>query len=133
MKKSSQCWCGNTDLVPFSPKYLKCESCNTLVVAEVSEVNQTLVTDSDEDFYGRSYWFAHQEENLGLPNISVRSRSDLPERCTHWLGTVLKYKLPPGKVLELGSAHGGFVALLRWAGFDTTGLELSPWVADYAR
>ena len=133
MKKISQCWCGNTDLVPFSPKYLKCESCNTLVVAEVSEVNQTLVTDSDEDFYGRSYWFAHQEEDLGLPNISLRSRSDLPERCTHWLGTVLKYKLPPGKVLELGSAHGGFVALLRWAGYDATGLELSPWVVDYAR
>jgi 2-polyprenyl-3-methyl-5-hydroxy-6-metoxy-1,4-benzoquinol methylase/predicted O-methyltransferase YrrM len=133
VKKISQCWCGNTDLVPFSPKYLKCESCNTLVVAEVSEVNQTLVTDSDKDFYGRSYWFAHQEEDLGLPNISVRSRSDLPERCIHWLSTVLKYKLPPGKVLELGSAHGGFVALLRWAGFDATGLELSPWVVDYAR
>jgi len=133
VKKINQCWCGNTDLVPFSPKYLKCESCNTLVVAEVSEVNQTLVTDSDKDFYGRSYWFAHQEEDLGLPNIFARSRSDLPERCIHWLGTVLKYKLPPGKVLELGSAHGGFVAVLRWAGFDATGLELSPWVVDYAR
>ena len=46
---------------------------------------------------------------------------------------MLKYKLPPAKTLELGAAHGGFVAVLRLAGFDSTGLELSPWIADYAR
>jgi SAM-dependent methyltransferase len=34
--------------------------------------------------------------------------------------------------LELGSAHGGFVAMLRWAGFDAMGLELSPWIVEYA-
>src|SRR5208282_4208268 len=50
-----------------------------------------------------------------------------------WLRTLLKYKTPPGRVLELGSAHGGFVALLRWAGFDARGLELSPTVAEFAR
>jgi predicted SAM-dependent methyltransferase len=36
-------------------------------------------------------------------------------------------------VLELGCSHGGFVALLRWAGFDACGLEVSPWIVDYAR
>jgi glycosyltransferase involved in cell wall biosynthesis/SAM-dependent methyltransferase len=49
------------------------------------------------------------------------------------LKTFLKYRLPPARILELGSAHGGFVALLRWAGFDATGLDLSPWLSDFAR
>ena len=91
------------------------------------------VTDDERDFYGREYWFRHQEKDLGFANIKIRARTDLAERCLHWLRAVLKYKLPPGQVLELGSAHGGFVALLHWAGFDATGLELSPWVVQFAR
>jgi len=56
----------------------------------------------------------------------------LPERCLHWLQTLLTYRLPPARILEVGCAHGGFVALMRWAGFDALGLELSPWVVDFA-
>jgi 2-polyprenyl-3-methyl-5-hydroxy-6-metoxy-1,4-benzoquinol methylase len=91
------------------------------------------VADDELGFYGREYWFGHQEKELGFPNIQIRARTDLAERCLYWLRTALKYKHPPGQVLELGSAHGGFVALLRWAGFDATGLELSPWVVQFAR
>ena len=133
MKQASGCWCGNTDLAVFSPRYLKCQACGTLVAAEVPELNFEQVGDDEKYFYGRNYWFSYQEKDLGLTNIDVRARTDLLERCLHWLRTVLKYKLPPGKTLELGSAHGGFVALLNWIGFDATGLELSPWVVDYAR
>jgi SAM-dependent methyltransferase len=35
-------------------------------------------------------------------------------------------------VLEVGCAHGGYVALLGWAGYEATGTELSPWVARFA-
>ena len=90
------------------------------------------VKDDDRDFYGREYWFSHQEQDLGFTNITLRARTDLSERGLHWLRVLLKYKLPPGHSLELGAAHGGFVALMRWAGFEATGLELSPWVVDYA-
>jgi SAM-dependent methyltransferase len=45
----------------------------------------------------------------------------------------LRYKLPPGRALELGSGPGAFVAMLRWAGFDATGLEISPWVVRFIR
>jgi SAM-dependent methyltransferase len=68
-----------------------------------------------------------------LPDIRQRARQDLPERCLHWLRTLLSFKVPPARVLELGCSHGGFVALLRWAGFDACGQEVSPWVVDYAR
>jgi 2-polyprenyl-3-methyl-5-hydroxy-6-metoxy-1,4-benzoquinol methylase len=133
MNQWSQCWCGNTDLIPFSPGHLKCPACETLIVAQMPGANVARVTDDENDFYGREYWFSHQENDLGFSNIRIRSRTDLPERCLYWLRTVLKYKLSPGQVLEIGSAHGGFVALLRWAGFDATGLELSPWVVAFAR
>jgi SAM-dependent methyltransferase len=94
---------------------------------------QIVVQDDDRDFYGKEYWLSHQAQDLGFPNIFERARLDLTERCLHWLRALLRYKLPPAKVLELGSAHGGFVALLRWAGFDAAGLELSQWVVNFAR
>ncbi len=133
MNHALQCWCGNTDLIVFSPEYLKCQACETLVTSQTPAQAVPQVTDDERDFYGRQYWFAHQEQDLGFTNVTLRARADLPERGLHWLRTVLKYKLPPGRVLELGSAHGGFVALLRWAGFEATGLELSPWVVDFGR
>lgn len=126
------CWCGNTDLIPFAASYLKCNVCETIVAAELPEREVLRVNDDRRDFYGRHYWFSYQEKDLGHPDILTRSRTDLPERCLHWFRALLKYKTPPAKVLEMGSAHGGFVALLRWAGYDAFGLELSPWVVDFA-
>ena len=133
MTRSSACWCGNTSLTPFSPHYLRCPVCETLVTAEMPAPEFTAVHNDEQDFYGREYWFSHQEEDLGQANIVERARADMPERALYWLRTLLKYKLPPGDVLELGSAHGGFVALLRWAGFEATGLELSPAIVEYAK
>jgi 2-polyprenyl-3-methyl-5-hydroxy-6-metoxy-1,4-benzoquinol methylase len=127
------CWCGNDSLSPFSGEYLLCENCKTLVLKEWPEKKNFLVVQDDQDFYGRSYWFEHQENDLQFGNIISRARSDVPERILHWLNTLLKYKLPPGKTLELGCSHGGFVAILQWAGFQASGLELSPWVVDFAR
>ena len=128
-----QCWCGNRVLETFSTAYRYCALCGTLISQQWPEHDVTHVADDTHDFYGKSYWFAHQESDLGFPNIADRARTDLPERCLHWLRTLLKYKLPPARVLELGSAHGGFVALLHWAGFEATGLEMSPWVVNFAR
>jgi SAM-dependent methyltransferase len=133
MSTPPPCACGNQDLLPFSPGYRVCRSCETLVVARMPEPEALLVSDDEQDFYGRRYWFEHQEKELGEPSILVRARADLPERCLHWLRTLLRYRLPPATVLELGSGHGGFVALLRQAGFEATGLDLSPWVVDFAR
>lgn len=127
------CWCGNTDLAPFDADYLRCPRCETLVLREMPRGDVTAVAADEVGLYGKDYWFNHQENDVGFPNIIRRARADLPERCVHWLRAVLKYKLPPAKTLELGAAHGGFVATLRQAGFDSTGLELSPWIADYAR
>jgi len=131
--KLPRCWCGNQALEPFSKDFLRCPSCHTLVAARMPGPEISTVRQDESGFYGKEYWFRHQEQELGLSNIVQRSRTDLPERCLHWLRTLLKYRLPPSTVLELGSSHGAFVGLMTCAGYDATGLELSPWVVEFAQ
>lgn len=127
------CWCGNTDLAEFSPEYARCASCGTLnSLVELSE-DFMRVRDDEHDFYSKEYWLSHQTQDNRFPDIYLRSRLDLPERNLYWLRMLMTYRLPPAKVLELGCAHGGSVALMNWAGFDATGLELSPWVVNLAK
>ncbi|MHC1788867.1 glycosyltransferase [Solidesulfovibrio sp.] len=116
-----QCWCGTGGLEPFGEAYMLCPACGTLVSRQ-----------EDGEGYGRDYWYGHQESDLGQPSIEVRARRDMPERCVAWLAFFLKACLPPGDVLELGCAHGGFTALLARAGFRARGLELDASVAALA-
>lgn len=120
------CWCGNGALHEFSDDYLRCPDCETLVLSRWPDDERFVVANDTSDFYGEGYYKTHVVQDYGLPSLEQRSRQDLPERCMHWLRTVLKYIAPPAKTLELGCAHGGFVAMMRQAGFDATGLEMSP-------
>jgi SAM-dependent methyltransferase len=117
------CWCGHPHLEPFSEFYRACRACGTLVSRAPYRA----------EIYGEDYWQGRQTERHGLPDIRRRARLDLPERCTYWLRHLLSLRLPPGRVLEIGCAHGGYVALLGWAGFDAVGTEMSPGVAAIAR
>jgi glycosyltransferase involved in cell wall biosynthesis/SAM-dependent methyltransferase len=126
------CWCGNADLLPFSADYARCPVCETLVAQSGIPNDISHVRDDENDLYGKTYFTKHQSEDYGLPDLPTRARADLPERCSHWLRTILKYKLPPGRSLELGSAHGGFVAMMRRAGFEARGLDLSPWLVEFS-
>ncbi|HEY1793738.1 MAG TPA: class I SAM-dependent methyltransferase [Opitutaceae bacterium] len=116
------CWCGNRALEPFSEHYRVCRACGTLV----SQARY------DPLLYDKTYWTARQTSHHGLPGIRERARLDLPERCVHWLNYLLSHQLPPARVLEVGCAHGGYVALMRWAGFEADGTELNPDVAKIA-
>lgn len=116
------CWCGHPHLEPYSADYAVCRACGTLG----SRASQT------QGLYNQDYWTERQTRHHGFPDIGDRARLDLPERCAHWLRRLLAVRLPPGRVLEVGCAHGAYVALLGWAGFEATGTDLSPWVARFA-
>lgn len=118
-----KCWCGHDGLEAFSADYAVCRACGTLVSRAPFSAK----------LYEKGYWLERQTEHHGLPDIRARARFDLPERCTHWLRRLLSLRLPPSRVLEVGCAHGGYVALLNWAGFSAVGTELSPWVAQFAK
>lgn len=127
------CWCGNEKFIEFSVEYARCAECGTLVELRALSDEALVVKNDDDDFYGKKYWLEHQSKDFGYPNIYQRAKKDLTDRNLHWLKTLLKYKLPPSKVLELGCSHGSFVALLRQAGFEASGMEMSPWVVEFAK
>jgi 2-polyprenyl-3-methyl-5-hydroxy-6-metoxy-1,4-benzoquinol methylase len=116
------CWCGHRVLEPYSDDYRVCRACGTLVSRAPAV----------EGLYSMEYWTERQTGHHGLPNIQDRARLDLPERCAHWLRRLLELRLPPGRVLDVGCAHGGYVALLGWAGFEAIGTEINPWAARFA-
>lgn len=127
------CWCGEPNLFAYSADYHVCKVCGTLVTAADVRPADLAVTRDEGELYSKDYWLHRQSAKHGLPSLAQRTRTDLPERCVHWLNLLLARRLPPARVLEIGCAHGGYVALMRWAGFDAHGTEMSPWIVDYAR
>ncbi len=131
--KAKTGWCSNSRLKDFNQEYAECLSCGTLVALKPLSDDQLFVRNDDSDFYGKKYWLDHQKEEFGYPDIYARSRNDLTERNLHWLKILLKYRFPLSSVLELGCAHGSFVALLELAGFSALGVEMSPWVVEFGQ
>lgn len=127
------CWCGSAELEYFSGAYLKCSACQTLISTMLGNYGHAELNKKQAQFYGKSYWVDYQQQELGFPAIDERARQDLYGRCLYWLKTILQYKLPVARALELGSSHGGFVALLGWAGYAATGVEINQWIIDFAR
>jgi 2-polyprenyl-3-methyl-5-hydroxy-6-metoxy-1,4-benzoquinol methylase len=127
------CWCGHPTLSSYSADYHVCHACGTLVSRAPLPAEAFTVQSDSGELYSKDYWHQRQTNHHGLPDITRRARLDLPERCTHWLRHLLARRLPPARVLELGCAHGGYVALLGWAGFTATGTEMSPWVVEFAK
>jgi 2-polyprenyl-3-methyl-5-hydroxy-6-metoxy-1,4-benzoquinol methylase len=131
--KKLSCWCGCPELEQFSDSYHRCSNCQTLVSTVLGKYDRAALDKKQVEFYGKPYWLDYQKNKLGFPTIDERARQDLSGRCLYWLKTILKYRLPDARLLELGSAHGGFVSLLNWTGYRATGLEINKWVIDFAR
>lgn len=132
MTRHVRCWCGETRLEPFGGGYRACPACESLVRIEWPPGDLIRVRDEQNDLYGREYWFSHQRQ-LGLPSVAARSVDDLGERCLTWLRTLLRFRAPAGRSLEIGAAHGGFVAMLEGVGFEAAGVELSAEICAFAR
>jgi len=130
---SRSCWCGESRLFAYSDDYNVCKVCGTLVTRADVRASDPAVTKDQDELYSKDYWLRRQSDRHGLPGLEPRTRTDLPERCVHWLKLLLARRLPPAKVLEIGCAHGGYVALLRWAGYDASGTEMSPWIVNFAK
>jgi 2-polyprenyl-3-methyl-5-hydroxy-6-metoxy-1,4-benzoquinol methylase len=128
----ARCWCGNEGLCAFSADYLVCRQCETLVLRRQAQGDPAYTAGEQADFYGLAY-FMEGARARGHPDLHERTRSDLSERCVTWLRTLLKYRTPPARVLEVGCANGAFVGLLAAAGFDAIGLDLSPAVTRHVQ
>ncbi len=126
------CWCGGELGKEIGPHYRCCNECGAAVLAVLPAPEHFEVSDDDRDFYGRSYWTDYSRAR-NLPDIGERVRPDLSERCLFWLERLLEVTRPPGRALEIGCGHGGFVRFMQELGFDAVGTELSGWVAEFAK
>lgn len=129
---ATNCWCGGALGPEIGAHYRRCVVCGAAVLAVQPGPRHFDVADDDRDFYGRTYWTEYAEAR-SFPAIGERARSDLSERCLFWLERLLEVAHPPGRALEIGCGHGGFVRLLQELGFEAAGTELSPWVVDFAK
>jgi SAM-dependent methyltransferase len=127
----TSCWCGETGGAAIGHDYRRCARCGTAVVS-VLPAGLGGEPRHDEGLYGKSYWLDHQKAR-GLPDVRERARTDLSERCLFWLERLLETVRPPGRALEIGCGHGAFVSILRELGFDAIGMDLSPWIVEFAR
>jgi SAM-dependent methyltransferase len=140
IKKRSQafpsevrCWCGSRNLGDFSPDYYRCQSCGTLVGKYLVTMSDLLGQDEKTAFYGEMYWQSPSVQAFGGGDIDELARIQLTHtRTLEYLGHVLKYLSPGSRILDLGCGAGYFGALLKNAGFEVVGLELTEWTARYA-
>jgi len=91
------------------------------------------VKNEDVDLYGANYWEKHF---LKLANVGTMDELHdlyLSNRCLYWLRYLLKYALPSASIAEIGSGLGQLQYLVKQAGFEQVGVELSPKVCDLAR
>jgi glycosyltransferase involved in cell wall biosynthesis/SAM-dependent methyltransferase len=112
-RRELRCWCGATPRTPVGKDHRLCPDCGTVVLAVTPDETR----------------LAKQLQS----DIIERVEHDMAGRCLHWLDALLEHVGPPGRVLEIGCGHGGFVRLLNEAGFEAIGTERSPEVADFAR
>ncbi|MBI1355433.1 MAG: methyltransferase domain-containing protein [Acidobacteria bacterium] len=127
------CWCGSACSKPFSDDYRQCLDCGSLFLAAPHADDYFRVSNDDTGFYSSAYWLDYLPSAHGQPDVVARARADLPERCLYWLSTVLRFRQPPGKILELGCGPAAFTGLLAEAGFEAQGVEMSPAIVDWAR
>lgn len=134
MSSAAKCPCGASSVEDScNESYFQCRACGSaLLRRELFPKSLAAVQDEAGHLYGKDYWYNHQAA-LGLPSIELRARADLIERCQYWLSFLLKHRLPPGRALEIGCAHGAFVKLLQLAGFAPVGMEMSPEIVAGAK
>lgn len=91
-----------------------------------------LPTTSISEMYQVGYWRSAEAKNFGYTDY-LRDR-DRYLRTFHLRSKVIDhYKPSPGRVLDIGCAAGFFLKVMEAKGWETTGVELSAFMANYAR
>lgn len=123
------CWCGGLLKPSVHPLYRQCIDCGTFVLKTVYSPEEL------QAFYSLSgYWRDHQIKVSGFPPIEQRAVADFNDRIPYWFHLVKKYGGRLGALLEIGCAHGGFLAYCRAKGLETVvGVEVDEGTCRFAR
>ncbi len=127
----NKCYCGNDILSEYSPKYYRCNVCNTLVSKYDFSPDISQVTSEEEDLYGSNYWENVMVKEAGVKDIDELIDLYIPERATYWLKYCLQNLKLGTKVADVGCGLGQFSYMLKAAGFRPVPFELSPQICHY--
>lgn len=128
-----KCWCGAPLTEKYSAHYYKCQNCHTLVSDVDFDDSLLKVENEEEDLYGDNYWKEYMCELAGKKNLDEVIDLYLEDRTLYWLSYILQYVLPPARVCEVGAGIGAMLYLLRLAGYEVQGYELSPSICKYVQ
>ena len=119
-----KCWCGCVNFQGFHPDYKRCVNCGTFVTDKQPESGLY-------DF--SNYWHSRQTGKYGFPPIEQRAKDDFYNRIPFWWDQ-LKTLPKLTSILEVGSAHGGFLQHCKDNGFTRcVGVEISEDTCSFAR
>lgn len=127
-----KCWCGNEVSRKYSEHYYVCDKCHTLVSDIDFSENITHVENEETDLYGKNYWEKLMCGLTGKDSLEEVIDYYLQERTLYWIQYLLKYSGGGIRVAEIGAGIGQFCYLMKQAGFEPTGFELSKEICKYA-
>lgn len=122
-----KCWCGGAFAESQVPNYVCCKSCKTFELSPLPGSKEL------EQHYRTEYWRA-MPAAFGHPTVQERSTLDFSNRIPLWFEILKIFAPPPARVLEIGAAHGGFLAYAYDRGYEEViGIEPDPEVARFGR
>lgn len=122
--------CGSSDArshfddPPYSLK--RCGACSLVWVTPRFSAERL-----EMEVYGHAYWQSESPKTHGYADY----RRDEPlylKTFRRRLGLVQEHAPTPGRALDVGCAAGFFLSVLREAGWQVAGVELSPQIASHA-
>jgi SAM-dependent methyltransferase len=120
-------------------EYVNCNLCGSNDITQLYQIDKVRVVQCNHCDLVYTNPRLSEEERLKIYNTKEYFSdylNDLPFTLAighSRLNAILKYKKPPGKILEIGCGTGHFLDLARQKGWEAYGVEISAFIGRFAR
>jgi len=123
--------CGHSDRMtdladPSLAHLIRCRHCGLVCVRDFPDADRLSA------IYGEAYYASPSSHIVGYDNYEA-DRANIWRTSHRRLQQIARYAAPPGRLLDVGCALGFFMGAAEEAGWHTTGVDVSPYAARYAR
>lgn len=109
---------------PF--RVVRCKQCG------MTYVNPRLSSERLHEMYQEEYWSSDRAKEFGYASY-LAERENYEHTYRRRSTTIDRYHGEPGRVLDVGCAAGFFLSVMKAKGWETSGVEISKPMVDYAR
>ncbi len=122
--------CGrrDEDVKFYDPPFrvVRCKHCG------MTYVNPRLSSERLHEMYQEEYWASDRAKEFGYASY-LAERENYERTYRRRSTTIDRYRSEPGRVLDVGCAAGFFLSVMKAKGWQTSGVEISKPMVDYAR